>query len=336
MEEELAQTIAYVFSFASVLGQVDGYKVEKLAGRGEFVPNLPESNYLNNRRNPEDRLGVYSFTKNEHEIDIGITVWRWTRGFYLMVVNNRKQSAVCEICDVVGDKLHWSYAVKKHKENNGVNKNPLRIQAFIKEYGSSDVYFTIPNSFSNLSKFLDELFNCVAIRLKVEAAFKPKKYVIFEFSDDEMADIDESVENDYSQNITDVEITPLKPEYEDMNISNKRPKRHIMYYKTALARAGYKCEYNNEDRLFKRSNGLVDYTEPHHLIPLNHQDKFECSLDNVANIVSLCSHCHNLLHYGRFEDKKPILQKLYRARKNELAHAGIVLKSISDLYKYYK
>lgn len=43
----------------------------------------------------------------------------------------------------------------------------------------------------------------------------------------------------------------------------------------------------------------------------------------MQNIVSLCSHCHNLLHYGRFEDKKPILEKLYNERKEALKECGI-------------
>ena len=28
----------------------------------------------------------------------------------------------------------------------------------------------------------------------------------------------------------------------------------------------------------------------------------------MENIVSLCSHCHNLLHYGKFEDKNLFLK----------------------------
>lgn len=38
--------------------------------------------------------------------------------------------------------------------------------------------------------------------------------------------------------------------------------------------------------------------EPHHLIPLQYHEEFEWSLDVEANVVSLCSECHNQIHYG--------------------------------------
>ena len=50
----------------------------------------------------------------------------------------------------------------------------------------------------------------------------------------------------------------------------------------------------------------------------------------MENIVSLCSHCHNLLHYGRIEDKKVILQKFYKAegekRVNLKSQIGNLIK----------
>ena len=114
------------------------------------------------------------------------------------------------------------------------------------------------------------------------------------------------------------------------------PKRDSKRAERALRIAGYQCEYNKDDRLFIRKNGKCGYTEPHHLIPLSHYDDFKYSLDVEENIVSLCSHCHNLLHYGRFQDKKPILQKLYKDRKQALAKVGITLHSLEDLYQYYR
>jgi 5-methylcytosine-specific restriction protein A len=51
--------------------------------------------------------------------------------------------------------------------------------------------------------------------------------------------------------------------------------------------------------------------------------------------VSLCSHCHNLLHYGRFEDKEPILEKLYEERKEALSKCGLNV-TLEQLKLYYK
>lgn len=103
----------------------------------------------------------------------------------------------------------------------------------------------------------------------------------------------------------------------------------------ALQHAQYKCEFNPEDRTFIRNNSTHGYTEPHHLIPLSKYRDFEYSLDVMENIVSLCSHCHNLLHYGRFEDKQPILAKLYVERMDALRKVGLNI-TLEQLESYYR
>lgn len=100
----------------------------------------------------------------------------------------------------------------------------------------------------------------------------------------------------------------------------------------ALKRAGHLCEVDNRHPGFIRKSDGTNYTEPHHLIPMCMQRFFENSLDVEANIVSLCSNCHNLLHYGK--DKVEILKQLYDLRKNELKEAGIEI-SFDDLLDMY-
>ena len=41
-----------------------------------------------------------------------------------------------------------------------------------------------------------------------------------------------------------------------------------------------------------------------------------------ANIVSLCSYCHNLIHYGA--DAEIVIRELWEDRKEELEAAGIL------------
>lgn len=108
------------------------------------------------------------------------------------------------------------------------------------------------------------------------------------------------------------------------------PKRAV----DALLKANFLCEYAPTDRIFIRKNGK-SYTEPHHLIPICKYREFSYSLDVLENMVSLCSHCHNLLHYGRFEDKKPILTKFYYDRKTALDACGLTL-TLDQLLSYYK
>ena len=103
--------------------------------------------------------------------------------------------------------------------------------------------------------------------------------------------------------------------------------------KNALKRAQYLCEVDSSHLLFKRRNSPNNYTEPHHLIPLSaHCDFPEFDLDREQNIVSLCSNCHNLLHYGA--SYKEVLYELYIQRRELLKQIGITI-SFEQLLRYY-
>ena len=100
----------------------------------------------------------------------------------------------------------------------------------------------------------------------------------------------------------------------------------------ALAHAHFVCEIDGNHRTFIRKRSERTYTEPHHLIPLSYQDRFDVSLDVEENIVSLCSNCHNEIHYGRDADK--MIRQLYEARRDVLIMVGIGLK-VGDLLSMY-
>lgn len=89
----------------------------------------------------------------------------------------------------------------------------------------------------------------------------------------------------------------------------------------ALSHAHYLCEIDAGHPTFVRKNSDKNYTEPHHLIPLSFSDQFPVSLDREQNIVSLCSNCHNLIHYGR--DAGKLLKVLYHDRKGALQSIGV-------------
>lgn len=100
----------------------------------------------------------------------------------------------------------------------------------------------------------------------------------------------------------------------------------------ALAEVNYKCEINNTHFTFIRKNCDLPYTEGHHLIPLKFQNRFKVNLDIEANVVSLCSSCHNLLHYGR--DYEVLLKDLYEYRKDRLSKCGIDI-TFDELKSFY-
>lgn len=169
---------------------------------------------------------------------------------------------------------------------------------------------------------------------------------------DALTDIREDESGEYHQTEKDeidslIENTSVKPTWSGVKQAQKmtrsvsenklRPKRDPKVAADALARADYKCEFDVNDRIFLRKSGK-GYTEPHHLIPISKFRDFDyknCSLDTMENIVSLCSHCHNLLHYGREVDKTPVLNKLYEDRKDALAKVGLDI-TFDELKEYYK
>lgn len=100
------------------------------------------------------------------------------------------------------------------------------------------------------------------------------------------------------------------------------PARDKQRSENALKRARYKCEVGDHETFLRKKNNLP-YTEPHHLIPLQYDDQFEYSLDVEANIVSLCSNCHNRIHYGA--DIEHMIRLLWEQRKDELEAAGLLV-----------
>lgn len=102
----------------------------------------------------------------------------------------------------------------------------------------------------------------------------------------------------------------------------------------ALAHANYECEIDATHPSFIRKKSEKKYTEPHHLIPMAFSEEFDVSLDVEENIVSLCSNCHNQIHYGK--DADVLLRKLYEERKDALASVGIkiTLERLLEMYGY--
>lgn len=100
----------------------------------------------------------------------------------------------------------------------------------------------------------------------------------------------------------------------------------------ALVHANYCCEIDSTHPSFLRKNSGTNYTEPHHLVPLSFSEQFDVSLDVEENIVSLCSNCHNQIHYG--EDAHLLIKKLYEERKEHLEQVGIKI-TLTELLKMY-
>ena len=109
----------------------------------------------------------------------------------------------------------------------------------------------------------------------------------------------------------------------------REPQKRI----NALQRAGFKCECNQAHKSFISKTTDKPYMETHHLVPLEFWESFDNSLDVEANIVCLCSNCHNEIHYGK--DAKRLIEHLFKRRNDELLQANIIvnLEQLIDMYE---
>lgn len=101
----------------------------------------------------------------------------------------------------------------------------------------------------------------------------------------------------------------------------------------ALIRSNHNCEVDCTHKTFISKYSNLPYMEAHHLIPLSYQDKFEYSLDVESNVVSLCSYCHNLIHYG--SNQNEIIENLFIQRNSGLINSGLIIK-LDELLSLYK
>lgn len=134
--------------------------------------------------------------------------------------------------------------------------------------------------------------------------------------------------------IENIEIDLKKPKKIVLN-SKEKYARDIKVASNAILIANYECEIDSNHKSFIRKSNGKNYTEAHHLIPMEFQDNFEYSLDVEANIVSICSNCHNCLHYGLDKEKILLLEQLYNNRIDRLNKVGLSV-TFDELKKFYK
>lgn len=103
----------------------------------------------------------------------------------------------------------------------------------------------------------------------------------------------------------------------------------------AMMLSNYTCEIDHSHKTFISKSTNMPYVECHHLIPIAKQEEFKYDLDQLANLVSLCPHCHRLIHYGQDEEKEKLLKKLYDQRKDYLKKVGIEI-TFSELKRIYE
>lgn len=193
----------------------------------------------------------------------------------------------------------------------------------IRRHGESEVV---------LAAYEDKPSRCREEDIAVRTLVPPnKKRIIDESIQDILsyADIAPS-QNDY---VTLVATGIMVPKKELQFIGDRMvyPRSNAVA-RTALAHANYRCEIDIDHPTFISKRYGEPYTEPHHLVPIAFADNFEVSLDVPENVVSLCSHCHNEIHYGKYNIN--ILRRLYEKRRGQLEQVGIQITFEELLWMY--
>lgn len=170
-----------------------------------------------------------------------------------------------------------------------------------------------------------------------------KKYIEYYYDSELQAELlkeEQEFENYLTEGNADVSKVNIedkpkdKPRYRSVN-NRKVWCRNPKYASEAVADTDYLCEFDNQHKHFISKFNERNYVEAHHLIPMQYQEQFEFSLDIHANIVSFCLVCHKKIHFGLFEDKKEILDKLFNTRRERLKDGGIDI-DINQLYCFYQ
>lgn len=256
------------------------------------------------------------------------------------------------ICSILDDfSIKYDYNLARNRRSGSIPRKPqLRISSynvpdFMKTIGlisPAKINIITESSFGEVLSTPDTLLPGLTILLGLRHNMRPVK-----ISTPSKEEIKKSrlADDELQKSIEEVKITrhKAKPQYSGIPqekaatpVSHSRSEGYPRKQRTALNAleiADFKCESDPAHRTFIRRRDSMPYTEPHHLVPLEYHYEFDVSLDVEENIVSLCSNCHNQLHYGK--DSEIILERLYNSRKELLAKAGIVI-AYNELLKMYK
>ena len=168
------------------------------------------------------------------------------------------------------------------------------------------------------------------------------KAVMQEYKDSDVVDGDEAIADAVYQELvnnapvvsTFYEPVVYNPSNEEKTNKNTRPSTNPSLGKEAISRNNYCCAVDAQHPTFLKKDG-GRYMEAHHLIPLEYQSDFTYKLDTRANLVPLCPLCHKQIHYGRMQEKMPILIQLYNERKEALKESGLDI-TLEQLIQYYE
>ena len=282
-------------------------------------------------RNPNDKREIFY---NEIHLPQGFVAKRYKGMNRVHLKYNSKGFAVVDMNKntynlATRAKLYDALHVNNYEYTNNMGPNHAIVKSI--DYSNKDILYKLIDfisSNSNIFEFNDDVIKMVSSK-EVEASEIKESQINRGLYD--LISLEE-------KNFYSFEYISRPEKRKDVNKSDnssgppsypRDPHRKI----NALIRADFKCEINPEHASFISRKTGKSYMEPHHLIPLEYWESFENSLDVEANIVCLCSNCHNEIHYGKYAAE--LIRPLYEKRKDELHSAGINI-DIDSLVEMYE
>lgn len=266
--------------------------------------------------------------------------------------------ALIEVFDITKEEV--KRVRRKKKLNNILFEKYYRNYLIIMDY-CIETFGINKKTFAQIMKQVLDTNDLIDMHVQLRLAYNRLKKINWEKIDPKKEIEELEIDVEFRLEKYEKEITLIESTFEDFIVKLEEPtskhskkEKYIPVKKTkpnkissnttkyprnkeisenALRLANYKCEYNKEHETFIRKKNHLPYMEPHHLIPLEFQDYFEYSLDVEANIISLCSHCHNEIHYGK--NNEELIKKSYEQRKEDLKKCGIEIP-LNKLYSLYE
>lgn len=171
--------------------------------------------------------------------------------------------------------------------------------------------------------------------------FEPILINVYNVEESEDVEDTEKEEN-YDISTITVEINPdvdrPEPRIDDTTILGKKQLKSIFAMRKKIARekSGYRCELEAYKgcRYFTSKTTKHNYVEVHHFVPREFRNNFENSVDVLANYITLCPHCHRMIHLATDRERVDIIRFIYSQRKERLKRCGLNVE-FEDLKSFY-
>lgn len=351
--EEEHWLINYLFLCDSFIQNVDNYLIYRttkitndllkvididyiLSSTNEFISNWDKIQtfenlltydyfYINSFFRDSDFLKIYNKSSVEDKDELSKFIFN----------NYQNNSYLC--CISKKFKPGGNYNVNMIKDDVKVFKISNMVSQ-IKYTSYEEVVKTIINLYNQM--FEIDVYKVKKFLLDTSNIFDPIINNIYkvlskeELIDDELLNPEETSEFT-KQNLIDI---PEK-RIDDTSILGQKKVNELFRYRKKIARevADFKCELEGykDCRYFTSKNTMKNYIEIHHFIPREFRNFFEYNIDVLANYVSLCPHCHKLIHNAVDRERVDMIRYIYNQRIDRLNSVGLHIE-FKNLLEFYK